>query len=42
VFCPTSGRCASTRNLPLEAITALHDARTDEDKKFATQRLRPT
>src|SRR5438270_5535496 len=25
---------------PLEAMTALHDARTDEEKKFATQRLR--
>src|ERR1700709_786104 len=25
---------------PLEAITALHDARTDDEKKFATQRLR--
>jgi len=31
---------ASNANFRLEAITRLHDARTDEDKKIATQRLR--
>ena len=50
-FRPASGRiawcsCPDQRPLcidakfPLEAMTALHDARTDEEKKFATQRLR--
>jgi len=31
--CPTSARSASTRKFPLEAMTALHDARSDEEGK---------
>ena len=40
VFLPDQRPLCIDAKFPLEAITALHDARTDEDKKIATQRLR--
>src|ERR1700688_1294497 len=40
VFLPDQRPLCIDAKFPLEAMTALHDARSDEDKKFATQRLR--
>ena len=40
VFLPDQRPLCIDAKFPLEAITALHDARTDEEKKIATQRLR--
>jgi DNA recombination protein RmuC len=40
VFLPDARPLCIDAKFPLEAMTALHDARTDEAKKFATQRLR--
>src|SRR3954449_7842626 len=40
VFLPDQRPLCIDAKFPLEAVTALHDARTDEEKKFATQRLR--
>ncbi len=40
VFLPDQRPLCIDAKFPLEAMTALHDARTDDDKKFATQRLR--
>ena len=40
VFLPDGRPLCIDAKFPLEAITALHDARTDEEKKSATQRLR--
>jgi DNA recombination protein RmuC len=40
VFLPDQRPLCIDAKFPLEAMTALHDARTDEEKKFATQRLR--
>src|SRR5580692_11647219 len=40
VFLPDARPLCIDAKFPLEAVTALHDARSDEDKKFATQRLR--
>src|SRR5471032_500851 len=40
VFLPDQRPLCIDAKFPLEAVTALHDARTDEDKKLATQRLR--
>ncbi|HET9817073.1 MAG TPA: DNA recombination protein RmuC, partial [Xanthobacteraceae bacterium] len=40
VFLPDQRPLCIDAKFPLEAMTALHDARTDEDKKLATQRLR--
>src|SRR5579863_8337149 len=40
VFLPDQRPLCIDAKFPLEAITALHDARNDEEKKFATQRLR--
>ncbi|MBN9043053.1 MAG: DNA recombinase [Rhizobiales bacterium 62-47] len=40
VFLPDQRPLCIDAKFPLEAITALHDARSDEEKKFATQRLR--
>ena len=39
MFLP-DGRSLVAAEIPLEAMTALHDARSDEERKFATQRLR--
>lgn len=40
VFLPDQRPLCIDAKFPLEAVTALRDARSDEDKKFATQRLR--
>ena len=40
VFLPDQRPLCIDAKFPLEAMTALHDARTDEEKKYATQRLR--
>src|SRR6201991_2090089 len=40
VFLPDQRPLCIDAKFPLEAVTALHDARSDEEKKFATQRLR--
>ncbi len=40
VFLPDQRPLCIDAKFPLEAITALHDARTDDEKKIATQRLR--
>ena len=40
VFLPDQRPLCIDAKFPLEAITALHDARSDEEKKIATQRLR--
>jgi DNA recombination protein RmuC len=40
VFLPDQRPLCIDAKFPLEAVTALHDARTDEEKKAATQRLR--
>ena len=40
VFLPDARPLCIDAKFPLEAVTALHDARTDEEKKFASQRLR--
>src|SRR6201985_472779 len=40
VFLPDQRPLCIDAKFPLEAMTALHDARTDEEKKFASQRLR--
>ena len=40
VFLPNQRPLCIDAKFPLEAVTALRDARSDEEKKFATQRLR--
>jgi DNA recombination protein RmuC len=40
VFLPDQRPLCIDAKFPLEAFTALHDARTDEERKFASQRLR--
>src|SRR5450631_3084112 len=40
VFLPDARPLCIDAKFPLEAMTALHDARSDEEKKIATQRLR--
>jgi DNA recombination protein RmuC len=40
VFLPDQRPLCIDAKFPLEAITALHDARSDEEKKIAAQRLR--
>ena len=40
VFLPDQRPLCIDAKFPLEAVTALHDARTDDEKKFASQRLR--
>jgi DNA recombination protein RmuC len=40
VFLPDARPLCIDAKFPLEAMTALHDARTDEERKFASQRLR--
>src|SRR5579859_2271400 len=40
VFLPDQRPLCIDAKFPLEAMTALHDARTDEEKRLATQRLR--
>jgi DNA recombination protein RmuC len=40
VFLPDQRPLCIDAKFPLEAMTALHDARSDDEKKFATQRLR--
>jgi DNA recombination protein RmuC len=40
VFLPDQRPLCIDAKFPLEAVTALHDARTDEEKKIAAQRLR--
>lgn len=40
VFLPDARPLCIDAKFPLEAVTALHDARTDEEKKLAGQRLR--
>jgi DNA recombination protein RmuC len=40
VFLPDQRPLCIDAKFPLEAMTALHDARTDEEKRVATQRLR--
>jgi DNA recombination protein RmuC len=40
VFLPDARPLCIDAKFPLEAMTALHDARSDEEKKFAAQRLR--
>jgi DNA recombination protein RmuC len=40
VFLPDQRPLCIDAKFPLEAVTALHNARSDEDKKLATQRLR--
>src|ERR1700753_4073902 len=40
VFLPDQRPLCIDAKFPLEAVTALHDARTEEEKKFAAQRLR--
>src|SRR6201986_2502564 len=40
VFLPDQRPLCIDAKFPLEAFTALHDARSDDEKKFASQRLR--
>jgi DNA recombination protein RmuC len=40
VFLPDQRPLCIDAKFPLEAVTALHDARSDEEKKYACQRLR--
>ena len=40
VFLPDARPLCIDAKFPLEAVTALHEARTDDEKKLATQRLR--
>jgi DNA recombination protein RmuC len=40
IFLPDQRPLCIDAKFPLEAVTALHDARTDEEKKIAAQRLR--
>lgn len=40
IFLPDQRPLCIDAKFPLEAVTALHDARTDDDKKYAAQRLR--
>jgi len=40
VFLPDQRPLCIDAKFPLEAMTALHDARTDDEKKYACQRLR--
>jgi DNA recombination protein RmuC len=40
VFLPDQRPLCIDAKFPLEAMTALHDARTDDERKIATQRLR--
>jgi DNA recombination protein RmuC len=40
IFLPDQRPLCIDAKFPLEAVTALHDARSDEERKFATQRLR--
>ena len=40
IFLPDKRPLCIDAKFPLEAVTALHDARSDEEKKNATQRLR--
>jgi DNA recombination protein RmuC len=40
VFLPDTRPLCIDAKFPLEAVTALHDAHSDEEKKFASQRLR--
>jgi DNA recombination protein RmuC len=40
VFLPDQRPLCIDAKFPLEAMTALHDARTDEERKYATTRLR--
>jgi DNA recombination protein RmuC len=40
IFLPDQRPLCIDAKFPLESVTALRDARTDEEKKFATQRLR--
>lgn len=40
VFLPDARPLCIDAKFPLEAMTALHDARSDEEKRIATQRLR--
>src|SRR5271170_6464701 len=40
VFLPDQRPLCIDAKFPLEAMTALHDARSEEEKKFASQRLR--
>src|SRR6059058_2340628 len=40
VFLPDQRPLCIDAKFPLEAVTALHDARSAEEKKFATQRMR--
>ena len=40
VFLPDQRPLCIDAKFPLEAVTALHDARTDEERKIAAQRLR--
>src|SRR3954453_11923441 len=40
VFLPDARPLCIDAKFPLDAMTALHDARSDEERKFATQRLR--
>jgi DNA recombination protein RmuC len=40
VFLPDARPLCIDAKFPLESVTALHDARTEEQKKLATQRLR--
>jgi DNA recombination protein RmuC len=40
VFLPDQRPLCIDAKFPLEAMTALHDARTDEERKYAAQRLR--
>jgi len=40
VFLPDARPLCIDAKFPLEAMTALHDARSDEEKRFACQRLR--
>src|ERR1700726_2226578 len=40
VFLPDTRPLCIDAKFPLEAMTALHDARSDEEKRLATQRLR--
>jgi DNA recombination protein RmuC len=40
VFLPDQRPLCIDAKFPLEAMTALHDARTDEERKYACQRLR--
>ncbi len=40
VFLPDQRPLCIDAKFPLEAMTALHDARSDDERKFASQRLR--